>query len=229
MEGFRVIDIYSTKGIEYLVAGGFFFAFMALLSYMSKPAGLAHSKEVLSDVVEWFRVPENLFFHRGHSWMKPAGADLASVGMDDYAQKLLGGFSSVALPEVGTQLVQGEKAWSVNVDGKTIPMLSPVDGKVVAVNKAAVADPGLINRDPFGAGWLVKVEPAKLSVNLKNLLSGKLARQWVEDAVEGLRMQSGATVGATMQDGGIPVDGIARALYGDEWTEKVKEQFLTAE
>ena len=64
---------------------------------------------------------------------------------------------------------------------------------------------------------------------LKNLLSGDLARRWIEDAVDSLRMESGATVGATMQDGGIPVDGIARALYGDEWTDKVKEQLLTSE
>jgi glycine cleavage system H lipoate-binding protein len=229
MDGFRVIDIYSTKGIEYLIAGGFFFAFMALLSCLGNPSAAKRTRAAISEAVEWFRVPENLFFHRGHSWMKPAGTDIASVGIDDYAQKLLGGVQAVDLPEVGSQLVQGQKGWSVEVDGKIIPMLSPIDGRVVAVNPTALADPSVINRDPFGEGWLVKVKPAKMVANLMNLLSGNLARRWVEDAVQGLRIQPGSSVGLTMQDGGVPVDGIARALYGEAWTEKVKEEFLTAE
>lgn len=230
MEGFSFVDIYATKGIEYLLtiaflSGFLFFAVRFLFRVVSAPA----SAESPAENVEWFSVPKGLFFHRGHGWLKRETEDVVRLGIDDYARKLIGSFDAVKLPEVGSTLAQGETGWDIQVDGKTIPMISPVGGQVVAVNKSALTNPSLVSSDPFGEGWLVKVKASKLSVDLKNLLSGDLARRWIEDAVDSLRMESGATVGATMQDGGIPVDGIARALYGEEWTDKVKEQLLTSE
>jgi glycine cleavage system H lipoate-binding protein len=232
MEGFSFVDIYATKGIEYLLTIAFLtgFAFFAagLLSrsVATAPHGEGHGDE---ERVEWFRVPQNLFFHRGHSWMKPAGADMASVGMDDYAAKLLGSADSVSLPAVGTTLRQGEKGWAFRVAGETISMLSPVDGEVVAVNQAAVADPSLASRDPLGEGWLVKVKGSDTARSARNLLNGKIAARWIEDRIDSLRQETDPSVGLVYQDGGLPVDGLARALYGDEWAARVKEQFLTEE
>jgi hypothetical protein len=116
-------------------------------------------------------------------------------------------------------------------------MLSPVDGEVVSVNREAANSPDLLNRDPFDGGWLLKVRPARLASNKKNLLAGHLARQWMEDALERLREeigaglgpvhQDGGAMGPVYQDGGMPVAGIARALAGDRWEEMVREYFLT--
>lgn len=230
MEGFSFVDIYATKGIEYLLtiaflSGFLFFAVRFLFRAVSSPV----AAESPAENVEWFSVPKGLFFHRGHGWLKRETDDVVRLGIDDYARKLIGSFESVTLPEVGTTLAQGGAGWGIQADGKTIPMISPVGGQVIAVNKSALANPSLVSSDPFGEGWLVKVKSPGLSTDLKNLLSGDLARRWIEDAVDSLRLESGATVGATIQDGGIPVDGIARALYGEEWTEKVKEQFLTSD
>lgn len=235
MEGFSFVDIYATKGIEYLLtiaflSGFLFFAVRFLFRAITAQAGAVESPaESPVENVEWFRVPQALFFHRGHGWLKRETSDVVRLGMDDYARKLVGSVDSVELPEVGQSLSQGGQGWGLRVDGATIPMLSPVNGKVIEVNRAAQADPSLVSSDPFGEGWLVKVKASNLSTDVKNLLSGELARRWIEDAVDSLRIRSGETVGATIQDGGIPVDGIARALYGEEWTEKVKEQFLTSE
>ncbi|HEY3491031.1 MAG TPA: hypothetical protein VGK27_13055 [Candidatus Deferrimicrobiaceae bacterium] len=230
MEGFSFVDIYATKGIEYLLtiaflSGFLFFAVRFLFRVANAPPAPIEARE---ESVDWFRVPQGLFFHRGHGWLKREDADVVRLGMDDYARKLVGSVNAIDLPEVGTSLAQGETGWGFKVDGKTIPMLSPVGGRVIAVNAAVLSDPKLLSGDPFGEGWLLKVKPSKLSTDLKNLLSGDLARRWIEGAVESLRIESGATVGATIQDGGIPVDGIARALYGEEWIERVKEQFLTS-
>ncbi len=229
MEGFRLVDIFSTKGIDYLWAGGFFVAFYAIFRYMNAPQGEAHRETVLSSVVEWFRVPQDLFFHRGHSWARLAGANAATLGMDDYAAKLVGSVDALKLPEVGARLRQGETAWKLEAGGQKISMLSPVDGEVVAVNAAAVADPSVASRDPFGEGWLVKVKGTELPTSARNLLPGNLARQWMEGCVNALRQEVEPSVGLVYQDGGLPVDGIARAVYGDEWADRVREEFLTAD
>ena len=235
MENYGYVDIYATKGIEYLIV----IAFLASFVYFSRAFNLrtvaAGVARTISDFVEWFRLPAGLHYHQGHSWLKAEPDNLVSVGLDDFAQKLVGKVDGVDLPPVGAKLAQGEKGWSLKVDSRPVAMLSPVDGEVVAVNVEAMRSPEIINQDPYGKGWLLKVRPAKLAADKNNLLSGTLARKWMEDTVDGLRRESGGSLGPVAQDGGqlvyqdggMPVSGIARALAGEKWEETVKAHFLT--
>ena len=68
--------------------------------------------------------------------------------------------------------------------------------------------PGLINEDPYGKGWLFKVRVPKLSCNLRNLLSGRLAQVWMEITVRALKRRMEGELGPVLQDGGVPVTGI---------------------
>ena len=179
MEGFSLIDIYSTKGIEYLIAAVFFFGFLALQRYILTPApGKEKTPGLLAGLPEWFRVPEGYGFHQGHTWMKvelmsPNRQRLVKVGLDDFAQKLIGKVDAVVLPAVGSRLRQGDKGWSLMVDSKAIPMLSPVDGEVVAVNEAVLRSPEILSRDPYGEGWLLKVKSDRIAADTRNLLFGE--------------------------------------------------------
>jgi glycine cleavage system H lipoate-binding protein len=231
MEGFSFVDIYATKGIEYLIVIGFLATFVFFCRYLVLRTGESGEGSTPSEVVEWFRVPGELHFHQGHSWAMEGRDGVASVGLDDFAQKLVGRVESVDLPPVGSRLAQGEKGWILRVGSRGIPMLSPLDGEVVAINEEAVRSPEIVNEDPFGKGWLLKVRPRT------NLLSGRLAMRWTEETLHGLRLTMGGSLGPLYQDGGTtlpvhqdggtPVTGIARALYGEEWEAKVKEHFLT--
>ncbi len=238
MEGFSFVDIYATKGIEYLIVIGFLVTFVFFWRYMSLRAGESGEESAASDVVEWFRVPREYHFHQGHSWARECRGDMASVGLDDFAQKLVGRVESLDLPPVGSRLAQGEKGWILRVGSRAIPMLSPLDGEVVAINEEAVRSPEIVNEDPFGKGWLLKVRPERFAANRTNLLSGRLAMRWTEETLHGLRLTMGGSLGPLYQDGGTtlpvhqnggtPVAGIARALYGEEdWEPKVREHFLT--
>ena len=153
---------------------------------------------------------------------------MVKVGIDDFAQKLVGKIDALQLPQVGSQLIQGEKAWSLRVGAKSIDMLSPVDGKIVAVNESLMSSPESIGKDPYGQSWLLKVQAPKISSNLKNLLSGGLAGKWMEGVRENLYCPDGLQPGAVSQDGGVPVDGIARSLDRERWDEMVKEYFLVS-
>src|SRR5659263_392924 len=218
MEGFSLVDIYSTKGIEYLIAAVFFFGFLALQGYILTAApGRGKSREWHAGLPAWFRVPEGYGFHQGHTWMKadimrPNRQRLVKVGLDDFAQKLIGKVDAVELPAVGTRLAQGDKGWSLMVDSVPIPMLSPVDGEVVAVNQEVLRSPEILSRDPYGAGWLLEVKSDRIAADTRNLLSGKVARVWMETSLANLHPVRHEALGPVLQDGGLPLDGIARIL-----------------
>ena len=237
MEVFHFVDIYATKGIEYLIVIGFLATFVFFCRYLVIRGEEARPERRVPEFVEWFRVPGGLSYHQGHGWAKAGDDGTASVGLDDFAQKLVGRVESLELPPVGSRLAQGEKGWVLHADSRAIPMLSPLDGEVVAVNDEALRSPEIINEDPFGKGWLLKIRPDRLAANRTNLLSGRLARKWTEEALHGLRHAMGGSLGPLYQDGGttLPayqnggaaVAGIARALYGEDWDVQVKEYFLT--
>jgi len=237
MEGFSFVDIYATKGIEYLIVIGFLATFVFFCRYVALRGGESREAGRTAEFVEWFRVPGEFLFHQGHGWAKAGNEGVVSVGLDDFAQKLVGKVDSIDLPPVGSRLAQGEKGWVLRAGAQAIPMLSPLDGEVVAVNEEAARSPGIVNEDPFGKGWLLKIRPARLAANRTNLLKGRLARRWTEEALHGLRhtmggnlgplYQDGGTTLPVYQDGGVAVVGIARAMYGEGWETKVREQFLT--
>ena len=169
----------------------------------------------------WFQVPDGVHLHRGHSWAKTLGGAV-TVGLDDFAHKLIGPVDSVSLPEVGTAIRQGQKAFSVVADGKSFDVVSPVDGNVVAVNEVARANPADAVRDPYGTGWLLKVEPRWLTANLKNLVSGDAARRFLDAAAAALAGRMTPELGVVLQDGGTPVHGIAREIDPAHWDELVR-------
>jgi len=229
MEGFTYVDIFATKGIEYLlvITGLLFFAMF--WRFLSRPAVAVYreAENFVSAVSDWFRLPtEGVYFHQGHSWAAPEGGEVVRVGMDDFAQKLLGKIDAIKFPKVGSQVTQGEKGWSLLVGEKSIDMLSPVDGKIVDINENLLNSPENISKDPYGQSWLMKVQTPKISSNLKNLLSGELAGKWMEGVRENLFARMNYNLGAVSQDGGVPVDGIARNLDPERWDEIAREYFL---
>ena len=97
---------------------------------------------------------------------------------------------------------------------------------MVAVNHAVVDSPGLVNNDPYGDAWLMKIRVPESS-NLKNLLSGRFARAWMEESVHSLREVMAGDLGMVMQDGGIPVSGFARNLDEERWEDIAAEFLMT--
>jgi len=229
MEGFTYVDIFATKGVEYILVISVLLLFVPFWRLVSRPARAVYEAagRIVPAISEWFNFPEErVYYHQGHSWAMPEGGDVVKVGIDDFAQKMVGKIDGIKLPKVGTEVTQGEKGWSLQVGSKKIDMLSPVDGKVVGINESLLKSPGSLNDDPYGRSWLMKVEAPGISANLKNLLTGKLARRWMEGVRENLLTRMNYNLGAVYQDGGVPVDGIARNLDRNKWAEIVEEFFL---
>ncbi len=225
--------MYSAKAVEYLIAVAFLFVFIPFWRFVNaRPT--AHEVAVVARrgliprLAEWFAVPDGVSFHPGHAWARVEPDGHVAVGMSDFARKLVGPPSDIRLPVAGARIGQGEPGWTLLAGDRAIDMLSPVDGEVVEVNQDAF-EPGAPLLDPYGDGWLLKVKPARLDANLKNLLAGEAARRWTEQAADKLRARLSPTAGLVYQDGGVPVDGIARRLDPEKWDELAKEFFLTKE
>jgi glycine cleavage system H lipoate-binding protein len=229
MEGFTYVDIFATKGIEYILVIGFLIVFIVYWRFLDSPlkSKISVKTKLKPSVNDWFNLAKNVYYHPGHSWVLPVDKDTVKVGIDDFAQKLIGKPDSLDLPAVGSRIEQGETGWRIQSDSKSIDLLSPVAGEVVAVNEKALISPELIERDPYDKGWILKVKVAKMRPNLKNLLSGNLALAWMENTVKVLRERMSGELGVVIQDGGLPVSGFAKALSPDKWDEIAAEFFLT--
>lgn len=226
MEG---LDIFATKGAEYLFCGAFLLL-LALFWKLLNPA-VPVARRVVAGVREmlpWFQLKEDRWFHQGHAWVVPSEGDRVTVGMDDFAQKLLGRPAGIVLPPVGARVAQGQPAWQVRVDGHDIPMLSPIDGEVVEVNPELTSRPELVNADPYDRGWLMRVRVPDRAAPKRNLLAGGLAKAWMEGIAERVRAMPAGEMGILLPDGGFPVDGFARALSPQGW-ERVAREFLLTE
>lgn len=192
-----------------------------------KPAPREAVSHVVPAVVAGFQVPENLRYHPGHTWALRESRELVRVGMDDFASKLIGQIKSISLPQRGRWVRQGQKIWSIFRDGKSVDMVSPIEGTVTDINEAVAGNPDLARKDPYGEGWLVTVQAPDSKINFRNLLGGTLARLWTESAALQLRNKVPAFAGALAQDGGVAVDDLTAHMPDEDWATLTKEFFLS--
>lgn len=107
-------------------------------------------------------VPDNLRYRESHEWIDPQQSP-APVGITDHAQAELTDVVFVDLPKVGTQVSAGQQVCVIESVKAASDIYAPVSGEIVEANEALTSDPGLINREPFGAGWIFKMKPSNAS------------------------------------------------------------------
>lgn len=119
--------------------------------------------------------PDNLKYTKEHEWVKIDG-DMAIIGITDFAQGELGELVYVEVDTVGDNLSKDDIFGTVEAVKTTSDLFMPISGEIVEFNKDLSEDggdnPGLINEDPYGAGWIIKVKPADLS-ELDGLMDAK--------------------------------------------------------
>ena len=98
----------------------------------------------------------DLRYSEDHEWVRIEG-DIAVIGISDYAQEQLGDVVFVELPEPGRAMAQGDEAAVVESVKAASEVYAPVSGEVVEVNEPLADDPGLVNREPTGGGWFLKL------------------------------------------------------------------------
>ena len=115
--------------------------------------------------------PENIKYTNEHEWIRVEG-DIAYVGITDYAQDQLGDIVFVDIQTVGEILNAGDVFGTIEVVKTISDIFLPVGGEVLEQNEALADQPELVNQDPYGEGWLVKIKPAE-DADFDSLLSAE--------------------------------------------------------
>lgn len=106
------------------------------------------------------QIPANLKYARSHEWAKPLADGTVEIGISDHAQAALGDLVFVEVPAAGRSLAAGEACAVVESVKAASDVYSPIAGKVTESNAQLASAPELINQDPYGEGWLMRVAPA---------------------------------------------------------------------
>ncbi len=107
--------------------------------------------------------PKEYKYTPEHEWICPESEDKGKIGITDYAQSHLGDMVFLDLPAPGTQVEKSQKMGEIESLKAVSDLFAPVSGEVLEINQAAIDEPNLVNKDPYGAGWLVKLELSKPS------------------------------------------------------------------
>jgi glycine cleavage system H protein len=126
---------------------------------------------------------DDLHYSKSHEWVR-VDSDIGTVGITDHAQKQLGEIVYLELPDVGHVFNADDEFGTVESVKAVSELYTPVSGEVVEVNKGAVAEPGIINDDPQGDGWLIKI---KLSTDdeVRKLMTADAYAKYVREEEQG--------------------------------------------
>ncbi|MHC1744826.1 MAG: glycine cleavage system protein H [Syntrophobacteraceae bacterium] len=200
-------------------------AYDQLLYDYDKDLAVQHSA-IPVNKINGFMVADGYYYHKGHSWARIEHGGFVRLGVDDFAWKLLGGPTDISLPKIGSQLKQGEKGWTIEREKMIAPVLSPMNGVVMATNQNALRQPQLSKKDPYGEGWLVVIDPlGGLRRKTKGLLFERTAVSWLNAEVKKLEDMVTSAYGVPLAaTGGEIVDDI----YGNlrqhlKWDHLVHE------
>ena len=121
--------------------------------------------------------PENVKYSHDHEWIRVEGQE-AYVGITDFAQSELGGIVYVDIPTIGDTLESGEVFGSIEAVKTVSDLLMPVSGKVLEMNDELEDAPELVNKDPYGKGWIIKIAVQKPE-ELDNLLTAEQYKDFI--------------------------------------------------
>ena len=116
-------------------------------------------------------IPADLKYTKEHEWVKIDG-DVATVGITDFAQGELGDVVYVEIETLDESLAEGEVFGTVEAVKTVSDLYMPLDGEVIEVNEGIESDPEVVNKDPYGEGWMIKIKMSDIS-QVDNLLSAE--------------------------------------------------------
>lgn len=171
-----------------------------------------------------FAVARDYYFHPGHTWARVEYGGRIRVGIDDFAMRLFGPQDRIEMPKLGESVGQNRPNAEMSRGTHKAYPLSPVDGKVLAINPKIHGRAETVNDDPYGNGWLMVIQPVKLRDNLKNLLFGAESVAWMDDEASRLATllseDSGYKLAAT---GGEAIRDIFGTMPNANWDQLVQE------
>ncbi len=175
--------------------------------------------------IEGFKIPHGYYLHPGHAWVKVEEGSEVRIGLDDFALRLLGPFDQLEAPLIGKEVKQGDTDISMNRGQHKARVLSPVSGVVTAINHRLREKVNLANHDPYSEGWVMRVHTHSLRQDLKKLMIGREAGDYVGKEINQLHKVIEEKAGPLAADGGFLTDDIYGKVPQLGW-KKLTKLFL---
>ncbi|NJO90329.1 MAG: hypothetical protein HC831_16330, partial [Chloroflexia bacterium] len=163
MENFSKVDIFETKGAEYLFIIGYLLVLLVvwkLLGRQTKTKDQIH-EALRSLSANVLRVPQGLFFNKIHTWTHLEESGLAKVGLDDFLQYLIGKIRFTNFKYPGEIINKGDLLAEIVQDKKRLRLYSPISGEIFNTNLTLLKNPEVLSEDPYQKGWIYKIKPTK--------------------------------------------------------------------
>lgn len=227
MEGFTNIDIFETKGIEYIVIIFFLLIlipFWILINKTPIVKNVVESVKFLTTAI--LNVPQGVFFNKNHTWSYLEKSGAVIVGIDDFLLKITGDVSIVNKRNPGDLIKQGELVAELNQEGKKLQIFSPLTGQIKQFNFPAIKYPDYIINDPYGRGWLYTIEPDAWKEETADSSLGKDAETWFAAELARLKdflaialQKHSGIQGVVLQEGGElkinPLEDLQKGIWED--------------
>jgi glycine cleavage system H lipoate-binding protein len=130
-----------------------------------------------------FAIPGGVFISQGHCWVSVEQAGTVKIGIDDFANKLLGKIDYIEFPNLGMNVKSGQPLFRVKQGTRSVVFNSPVTGKVAKVNTKLSSNPDDLNNTPYEKNWICTIDADSLDTELKNLKIGKSAVNLFQDDI----------------------------------------------
>ena len=186
MDGFSYNNIFETKGIEYLIIIAFLFLIIPFWLLINRKAGIkrktGNTIGILSSGI--LRIPQGVFYSRFHTWAHLEISGIAKVGIDDLLQHITGEIKFCNLKPPGSFISKRELLADIDQNGKFLQIYSPISGEVMNTNQMLFEEPGILNEDPYGKGWIYRIKPTKWISETSSCLMAEEAVSWSKKELE---------------------------------------------
>lgn len=237
MESFSIVDIYETKGAEYLFVIAYLVLFIVFWRVMRNPGKMLRQiKDAVSTLsAKILNIPQGIYFNKNHTWTHLGESGAARVGLDDFLQHVIGNLQLSGLKNPGDSINKGELLGEIEQDGKKLKLFSPISGVVLETNSVLAENPEMINTDPYNKGWLYQIKPSNWMKDTSSCLLADKASEWSDRELS--RFKDFLSMGAMrkyakepsmlmLQDGGEIKDHVLSELPEEVWND-FQEEFLS--
>lgn len=234
MENFSYVNIFETKGIEYLVIIAFLLLLVPFSMILNRKVRAAAKRKAAMGpalTASGLKVPQGLFFSGFHTWAFLEKSGIANIGLDDLLLHFTGEVKVQPLAEPGQVVRRGEPIAEIGEAEKKLKVCSPISGTLLKFNTELGPEPELLHEDPYGQGWVFRIKPADWKGEMASCHVAASATDWSRRELDRFRdflaitmkKYNPTTSMVILQDGGEICDDALQQLPAEFWRDFQKD------
>lgn len=228
MNAFSYYDMFSTKGVEYLLIIAFFLTFIPFLRVL---------REVEYPLFGFgrIRIPGGILFDLSHTWAYLKAEGEVQVGIDDFLPAMTGEVQLIPVKQTGEEVRRGQHLATLQRGSKALKIYAPVSGTLKGLNNSSIRRFGKRTRKNFNENWLFQIQPKRWDLEKALMFMGSQAQTWIQQESKRLKdvlafaeqKFTPSPVPILLQEGGELQDGVLQKLPAEIWAE-VQAEFIDA-